>query len=155
MNACFRQAVRFLSLFFGVPLNEEHILVKRHRIEHAEIYELTSDDLRRIEDEGSRVGTHFQFATAWLPVAIALTVTLSTVSIPQDRTYYSLLMFTVISYGFGLFHGICAWQQRGRFKTVLNEIRERQVGPVGEKGQELRPSELQELPSSEGSPETK
>jgi hypothetical protein len=132
---------------FAMPTGSEHILVRRHRVEHAEIYELFGDDLRRIEDEGARVGTHFQFATSWLPVAIALTVTLSTATIQSDRTFYSLEIFTVISYGFGIFHGVCAWQQRGRFKAIMAEIRQRKAGPLGEQGHELKPAQLEDLPS--------
>jgi hypothetical protein len=137
---------------FPMPFSEEHIPVKRHRVEHAEIYELFGEDLRRIEDEGSRVGTHLQFATAWFPVAIALTVTLSTIPIPKDRVFEAILIFTIVSYGFALFHGVCAWQQRGRFKSIIAEIRQRKAGPLGEKGEELKPSELEGLPSQEAAP---
>jgi hypothetical protein len=146
------QVARFILGLFAMPLGSEHIPVRRHRVEHAEIYELFGEDLRRIEDEGSRVGTHFQFATAWLPIGIALTVTLSTVTIPKDRVFYSLMIFTIIAYGFGLFHSVCAWQQRGRFKGIMTEIRERKAGPLGEKNEELKPSELQQLPSEEAGP---
>ena len=83
-------------------------------------------------------------------MAIALTVTLSTVKIPSDRVFYGLMCFTFVSYGFGLFHGVCAWQQRGRFKAILAEIRERKAGPLGEKNEELKPSQLEDLPSEKG-----
>ena len=148
MKALLLQVGWFLLGLFA--MRDEHIIVKRHRVEHAEIYELFGDDLRRIEDEGSRVGSHLQFATAWLPVAISVTITLVTVAIPNDRVFYSLMIFAFVGYGFGIFHSVNAWQQRGSFKAVIREIRERKVGPLGESGEELKASQLEELPSEKG-----
>lgn len=142
--------IRFvLGLFAMVPDSNDHIPAKRHRHRAVDTYEVFSDDFERIEEEGSRVGTDLQFATAWLPVAITLTVTLCTATIQNKHIFTAFYVLMWVSYGFGIFHGFNAWKQRGRFKRLLETIKKNQIAPLGEKGNELRPSQLEDLPSQE------
>ena len=134
--------------------NEDHIPAIRYRLKNVSTYEIPVTDFNRIEEEGSAVGTHLQFATAWIPVAITLSLTLATVPIPseKDRVYYTVLTVMLLSWALGTFHGVCAFRQRGRFKRLMDGLRELQVGPMGQEGEELKPTDLANLPRGPAGP---
>lgn len=127
----------------------EQIPIKRHRLEQVETFEVSGDELERIEREASSVGTYLQYALFWLPVGISLTATLSLTTISSNRVYISFFVVMVMSYAFGLFFLVRWYQTRDVFKELIRKIRDRQVGPVGEEGKELKPADLAELPSTE------
>ena len=129
-------------------MNGENIPAKRHRLENVEIFEVTGDELDGIEREASTVGTDLQFALVLIPIGISLTATLFLTKISSERVYETFLTITIASYVFGIFFFIRWWLQRGTFKRLIEKIRSRRLGPVGEQGKELNPSELAELPSS-------
>jgi len=139
------QCERRTEILFFVA--NDQITAKRHRVEHVDVYEVFGDELDRIETEATSVGTDLQFALFWLPIAITLTVTLSLTSIQSQKVYVSFFSLTVISYALGIYFAIRWWLCRGVFKRLLAKIRDRQVGPVGEEGKEVK--NLTELPSAE------
>jgi hypothetical protein len=130
-----------------LPMADDHITAKRHRVEHVDVYEVFGDELDRIEQEGISVGTDLQFALFWLPIAVTLTTTLSLTNIQNLKIYVGFFIVMVVSYGFGIYFGIRWWRCRGSFKRLLTKIRDRQVGPIGEEGKEVK--NLTELPSAE------
>src|SRR5439155_6527816 len=87
----------------GFPMTNEHINVKRHRLEHVDVYEVFGDELDRIEQEAATIGTDLQFALFWLPIAVTLTATLILTNIPNERVHTGFLIFTIMSYGFGVY----------------------------------------------------
>ncbi len=126
---------------------EERIPAKRHRLKELELYDVSGDELDNLEQMGSNVGTDLQFCTFWFSVAITATLTLIAVPITNAHVYTVYLVATFFGYGFGAYSGVRWWRARGQFSKCIDKIRERQVGPVGEEGKELKPSELDTLPS--------
>jgi len=125
----------------------DHITAKRHRLEHVDVYEVSGDELDRIEREAVTVGTDLQFALFWIPIAVTLTTALALTSIQNAKVYNGFFTVTVVSYGFGVYFGVRWWRCRDVFKRLLAKIRDRQVGPVGEQGKEVQ--DLTALPSVE------
>ena len=152
-------ASRFASFMLGLfamPFEQDQIPAKRHRLKHLDLYDVSGDELDNLEQLGTTVGTDLQFCTFWLPIGISATLTLiavgaGTIPITNTHVYETYLVAMFVGYGFGLFFGVRWWLSRGRFKQCIEKIRQRQVGPVGEEGKELKPSELESLPA--GAPE--
>jgi hypothetical protein len=129
--------------------DDAHIPAKRFRLREVQTYEVVRDDFDNIETEAMNIGTDFAFATACIPVAITLTITLLTVPITNQGTEVTFLCLMFICYILGLRFAVSAWRHRGSLKKFMQRIRDNQEAPLGEKGAELEPSELQELPSEE------
>jgi hypothetical protein len=128
----------------------EQIPIKRFRLGQMSSYEVLVSDFDRVEFEAMSIGTDLAFATAFIPVAITLHVTLR-VTTPADqyvRESFTLLMY--VCYILGIYFGVRAYRQRGRLKRFMQLIRDCQVSPLGEKDSEIGPSELQQLPSESG-----
>jgi hypothetical protein len=130
-----------------MPLNDDQIPAKRHRLQHLDLYDVSGDELDNLEQVGSNVGTDLQFATLWLPIGISALLTLIAIPIANSRVYEAYLVAAFVGFGFGIYFGVRWWSNRGQFKRCIEKIRQRQVGPVGEEGKELRPSELEILPA--------
>jgi hypothetical protein len=134
---------------------QDQIPAKRHRLQHLDLYDVSGDELDHLEQLGSTVGTDLQFCTFWFPIGISATFTLLAVPIPSPHVYSTYLVGAFVGYGFGVFFGVRWWFSRGQFKKCVDKIRERQIGPVGEQGKELKPSELETLPSGTPAEEPK
>jgi hypothetical protein len=130
-------------------MNGERIPVKRHGLEHVEIFDVMGDELDTIEREAANIGTDLQFSLVLLPVALSFTAALFLTTIPSIRVYVSFLVVTIISYVVGSWFFVRWSRQRGTLKRLLQKIRDRRVGPVGEAGKERTPAQLAELPASE------
>jgi hypothetical protein len=137
---------------FAMSLQPDQIQARRHRLQHVEIYEVAADELDRIEQESTNVGTDLQFATFWFPIGITLTIVLATTPIPSQGFHTGFMVGCFMGYGFGLYFAVRWWKQRSGLKKLVARIRERQVGPLGEEGEELRPSELASLPAQQVGP---
>jgi hypothetical protein len=137
------------SLFTTMPLDQ--IPIKRFRLGEMQSYEVLVSDFNRIQSEAMSIGTDFAFAVALIPVAVTFTTTLAvaTISLAWVRESFTLLMY--VCYILGLYFAVRAFRQRGRLKTFMQTIRDAQVPPLGEKGGEIGPSELESLPSGEQS----
>ncbi|HEY2362106.1 MAG TPA: hypothetical protein VGK36_13380 [Candidatus Angelobacter sp.] len=138
-------AIQFLDPV-GMTFSDQ-ILARRHRIAHIELFEIYAEELDQIERVAGTVGTDLQFTTFWFPIGIAAILTLIVVPIPNLRVFNIYLCVGVISLGFGIYFLIRWLRNRGELKHYLSRIRERQIGPVGEEGKELKPSDLAALPS--------
>lgn len=133
--------------------DDTRIPAKRFRLREVQTYEVVRDDFDGIETEAMNVGTDFAWATACIPVAITLTITLLTVPVTNQGVKETFLCLMFVCYILGLYFAVNAWRQRGRLKKFMQRIRENQEAPLGEKGEELEPSELQKLPSEEAGAE--
>lgn len=147
--------VRFITGLFAMSFDQDQIPAKRHRLRHLDLYDVSGDELDTLEQLGSTVGTDLQFCTFWLPIGITSTLTLIAVPITNVHVYQTYLIAAFVGFGFGIFFGVRWWFTRGQLKKRINKIRERQVGPVGEEGKELKPSELETLPSETPTEEPK
>ena len=125
---------------------DDNIPASRHRLRGIVTYEVNADDFERIETEASTVGTDIQFATVLISTAISFSVTLLTVSIPNQHLHDLFSLITVVGFALGGFFAVRGWRERGHLKRLLSRIRASQVGPVGEQGKEMRPTELDLLP---------
>jgi len=124
----------------------EPILVERHPYDALTLYEITGDELDRLEAEGLSVGEDFSFGLFGLSVAASFTIALLTTKIEGDRVFYSFLIVTIIGYVMSAFFGIRWLWGRRRHKSTVRRIRGR-VGPLGDETKEVGPRELANLPS--------
>jgi hypothetical protein len=127
------------------------IPIKRYRIGQMASYEILVSDFDRIEAEAMTIGTDFAFAIALLPVAVTLMLALvvSKIDIAWVRDTFLTLM--LVCYILGLYFSVRAYRQRGHLKRVMQAVRDAQVAPLGEKGSEIGPSELEALPAEQES----
>lgn len=135
--------------------SRETIAVHRHKISHIEMYEVTADELDRLQYEEPQKGHQLSFALAALSSALAFGISLGTEGSKMGpKTLAVFVALPIIGFVFFLFF-FFSWhgnlKQRG---LLFQRIRKRQVGPLGEEGREIRPEELAELPSEDatGSP---
>lgn len=128
-----------------------HIPIRRHGLSHVETYEITADELKRIEQEGSDVGFDFQIGQFCLTLAASFLIGLILSPPPDDhpKTFVVFTVLVVVGFLMGIIFGIKWFVSRRSFSFTIREIRERQVGPIGEEGRELKPSELDQIPSTE------
>ena len=136
-----------LGWLTAMPLDQ--IPIRRFRLGLMQSYEVLVSDFERIGSEAMSIGTHLAFATACIPVAITLHITLRSATIADAvvRDSFTLLMYTC--YILGAFFGVQAFRQRGRLQKFMQIIRDNQVPPLGEKGSEIGPADAGALPSGE------
>jgi hypothetical protein len=125
-----------------------HLPATRHRHGPVSTYEVLVEDFDRIEQEATTVGTDLQFAIFWLSEAITSSVALPTIPNGSIHIFDFFLIAMFAGYGFGVYF-LRRWsKQKNSLKRLMDRIRESQVGPMGEQGKELRPSEVASLPAS-------
>jgi hypothetical protein len=145
----------WLRGFYGMA-NGDKINLRRHALSHVESYDVTADELVQIEEESKTVGQDLQYASNGLTAAIAFSIAIWGTEIKSDRVYQAFFMFALIGVVVAAYCGQKYFRGKKRCRTVIQRIRERQVGPVGEEGKELRPTQVAELtagvsPASESS----
>jgi len=126
--------------------NGDKINVRRHAIPHVETYEITADELSRIETEAIATGQDFQYCSICLTAAISFSVALFATEIKSERTFDVFTILAICGFVFAAYFGQRHMRGKGRTKSVIQGIRERQIGPVGEEGRELRPAQVAQLP---------
>lgn len=136
----------FLSKYF---MPNEHIPIRRHRLSGLDICDVTTTELNNIEKEGCDVGLDFQIAEFCLAAALSfLAATLSNTP-ASNRVFTVFVVIIIVCFILGAIFGLKWWKGRGRFAKLIQEIRDRPIGPVGEEGKELEPGQLAALPSTE------
>lgn len=123
----------------------DQIPVERHVFGGLVLYEISGDELDQLENERLVLSEEFSFASVALGVAIALLVTLKTVTFDSDRTYLTFLTVDILAWTTALYFGITWFIGRRKMKSVVKKIRER-VGPMGQAGHERRIGEVATLP---------
>lgn len=142
---------RLLSSSWGLSMGSANIPLRRHGLSHVETYDVTADELDRIESEGRDVGFDFQVALFCLTLAASFFVSLLLSPPPADKpkTFIVIAVIVVVGFLLGVIFLIKWLRSKKALSLTLRRIRERQVGPVGEEGKELKPSDLANLPSVE------
>ena len=127
----------------------ELIPIRRHRLSGLDVCDVTTDELNSIEREGSNVGTDFQIAQFFITIALSfLAATLSNTP-TSDRVYTVFVVVIAVCFALGVAFGIKWWRERGEFSRLIQKIKDRQIGPMGDEGKEIKPAELEELPSQQ------
>ena len=127
----------------------EHIPIRRHRLSGLDVCDVTTDELDAIERVAGDLGLDFQIAQ--FSFTIALSFLASTLSNPpqSDRVYIVFVVLIVVGFALGSIFGFKWWKGRDAFSRLIQKIRERQIGPVGDEGKQIKPAELEELPSQQ------
>ena len=98
------------------------------RIPRIEVYQVTDDELCRIEEGHGRVSQDFTFATNFLSFAVAFFIALLTGTY-SDRLRTTFIAFTIIcALGF-LYTGVRWWMNKTRVPNVIAKIRSRRTEP--------------------------
>jgi|SRR5579872_1450230 len=128
-------------------MNQEQITAKRHRLPHVDVYDVSGDELDNLERVGSHVGTDLQWTTFWFPIGLSALLTLIATPVPNAHVYEAYLVACFVGFGFSIYFATRWWSNRGEFKNCIGKIRQREVGPLGEEGKEVKPSRLETLPA--------
>ena len=132
----------------------EKIDTRRHSIGLVEIYELTSDELDRIETEAMSVGQDLQYCSICLTAGLSFLIALITTEIKSIHTYAIFFVLTVSGLLFATYFGQKFFRDRKKCKSVIQRIRDRQVGPIGEQGKEIGAAVAATLPLTTASTES-
>lgn len=108
------------------PPEEPQIVT--HRIPRIEVYQVTDDELKRIEDGAGQVSQDLTFAVAALSFCVAFAIALATAKF-SDRLFNIFLLFVVVSALVAIYTGIRWWRARKAAPTVIATIRSRKVEP--------------------------
>lgn len=127
---------------------KEELLVERHPFSGLVLYEVSGDEMDQIEKETLSISEDFSFGIAGLSVALSFMSTLVTVDITSDRTFYVFFIIMCLGFLVALHCGVRWFRTRQNFKGAIIRIKSR-VGPLGQEGKEVQPSELANLPQEE------
>lgn len=109
----------------GPPKDTEIVTYKIPRIE---VYQITDDEMCRIEEGCGRVGQDFAFATSFLSFGIAFFIALETATFSEVLRIVFIIV--VILCGIGtLYTGARWWIQKGQVPSVIAKIRSRKTEP--------------------------
>jgi hypothetical protein len=128
-----------------MPIGDK-IEVRRHPLPHVETYDVTADELDRIATESATVGQDFQYCSICLTAAIAFFIAILTTEIKSPRVYQTFLIVTLVGSVLAIYFGQAYMRGKKKSASTIQKIRDRQIGPVGEEGRELRPAQVAELP---------
>lgn len=133
----------------------EEVDVERHRLGALVIYEVTGDQLDQLETEATGLSDDLTFATAGVSAGIAFLLALLTVDIASDRLFTVFLVLTVAMFLLAAVCGVRWYRSRKKFKGVVARIKG--IGPLGQQGKEINPTELAasepQEPGSQGQPQ--
>lgn len=99
-----------------------------HRIPRIEVYQVTDDELTRIEDASNQVAQDLSFALAGASVCASFVIGLVTGSF-SPRTGVTLTVAAVLSGLVALYTGIRWLTHRNRAPDAIQRIRSRRVDP--------------------------
>ena len=120
-----------------MTVNEEKIEVRRHRISHLEMYEVTSDELERLQYEEPQRGYELAFAFTALSAALAILLPLVIGEPPKISSlrFAIFVALIVVGFVFFLFFGGRWFKNLKQRNLLFGRIKARQIGPVREKEQ--------------------
>jgi len=130
-------------------MDSERIPVERHLIGQVTVYDVTEDELERIENSAGGLGVDFPICLGCVTSAVSIFATLEASPPPQGlqspgRTVCSVMVPVLLVVG--LIFGIRWAVNRSHFAKIIAKIRARQVGPLGDETRELKRGELETLP---------
>jgi hypothetical protein len=123
----------------------EHIPIRRHRLSGLDICDVTMDELDALERIGSNVGLDFNVSLFSLGVSLSFLTALFSTKIDSRQTFDVFIVFTIMGAALAIIFGIKWFFNRGEFSRLIEKIRNRQVGPIGD-DQHAEPGSLPSVP---------
>jgi hypothetical protein len=125
----------------------DQISVRRHGRREIITYDVTPDQLDRMERAGADLGFNFHIALFLLTLAISFLTSLVLTPPTPGIVQTVFIVITVLGFLFGPIFGYKWLKDRKAHASIFREVREQpEIGPLGDEKQELRPSELHALP---------
>ena len=131
----------------------EHIEVRRHRLPGLDVCDITMDELDYIEHVGSNVGIDFNVGLFSLGVSLSFLASLSNTTIESRRVFDTFVLLAIVGAALAVIFLLKWWRSRDEFSSLIQKIRDRQIGPTGDEGKELKPGDLEKLPPQEAGPQ--
>lgn len=97
-----------------------------HRIPSIDLYQVSEDELNRIEEGYAHVGQDFSFAIASLSIGASFVVALLSASV-SDRVFSFFVSIIIISGVVFLYTGIRWWSNRKKAPDAIAKIRSRKI----------------------------
>jgi hypothetical protein len=99
-----------------------------HRIPRIEVYQVTDDELRRIEDDWNQIAQDLSFALACCSFCVGIVVGLLTGEF--GSTTGTVLIAAAIIFGLvAVYTGVRWWRHRNAASNVIAQIRSRRIDP--------------------------
>jgi len=111
--------------------NGSKIDAKRHSIGLVEIYELTADELDRIESEAMEVGQDLQYCSICLTAGLSFLIALLTTEIKSAHTFAIFVVLTITGLCFAVYFAQRYFRSRKKCKRVVQRIRASSAESVG------------------------
>jgi hypothetical protein len=105
------------------PLNDTPKVVT-HTIPQIHVYQVTEDELGRLQEGCGQVGQDLTFACTSLGIFVGVLVALLVSPMPRD-TFLLLLLLCLVSGAVCSYTGVKCWRSRKEFRHVLAKIRSR------------------------------
>jgi hypothetical protein len=134
-----------------VSQNAEQIPWRRHRLTEFHTYDVSADELDQIRNDAMAVGSDLNFACVTGAVFVSFLIAITAADMKPGMLFQGFLVVVLVSGVAGVFFGFRAYRGRGRGLAIFERIRSREVGPLGEDGKEIRPSDLDKLQGQEPS----
>lgn len=131
----------------------EHIEIRRHRLSGLDVCDVTTDELDSIERIGSNVGLDFNVALFSLGISLSFLASLLNTKIESRQVFDTFVSFAILGTALSVIFFIKWSLSRKEFSSLIQKIRDRQIGPTGNEGKELKPGELEKLPSEQAEPQ--
>ncbi len=103
---------------------EDKLTINRAKLNSLDIYEITDDELERLERGGSDT-TFLNFAIFTISVAASFIVSLFTIKIESDRIYIAFLTTIILGFLAGAILLILWWKSRRSTKGLVKKIKDR------------------------------
>ena len=104
--------------------NEEGLTVNVGKLNSLNIYEVTEDELEKLETGGSDP-IFLNFAIFSISVALSFLITLLTTKIDSSRIFIIFLVVTIMGFFAGFILLILWWRSRRSVKDLVKKIRDR------------------------------
>jgi hypothetical protein len=125
----------------------DQISIRRHGKRELVTYDVTPEQLDRMESAGAELGFNFHIALTLLTLAFSFLTTLIASPPPPGIVQTVFVSITVLGFLLGLIFGSKWLKDRGAHSRIFREIREQpEIGPLGDERKELQRSELDNLP---------
>ena len=99
-----------------------------HKIPHIEVYQVTDDELTRIEEGSNQVGYDFAFMLTSLSIFVSLLIALATGDFNENIQLMFELAVAIFILS-GIYTGQRWFRNRSKAQKVINKIRSRRVDP--------------------------
>lgn len=130
-------------------MDREQIEIRRHRISGLDLCDITLDELDALERSGSDVGLDFNVSLFSLGIALSFCSSLLVLTIESRKVFDTFMILTIVGFSLSIIFFIKWLRNRGDFSRLIQKVRDRQIGPLGDQGKEVKPSELATLQAVE------